>query len=667
MGSGRSIAFVLEESGFFRADPAVLSDLGARAFVGSRLTSFTQKSGINTFRLASYRPDTGGTDDIGTVMFGGVSLINHSCFPNASWVFNGNVNIVRTLRSVKVGEDLRISYDSSYTYVDTPTKQRRERFQRHYFFECDCPACTNGWGPSTPYHQFPAPEKAQFRETCIKLAEKVQNTWTQDEALENLLIAQISEMDKMGACDDPSRKPCIEFEKCMWALHALNWIRKDWTKFVLETCGFFTGEPADLETTSRFASLLVDFGYKACVNAFGLACYDPGSGLTIDIGIGIYGTASLVNHSCIPNCTYNIHGNFIIIRTLVPVVAGQELTITYDDSYTYITAPLEKRQHFLQGNYFFECKCLACENDWGPDTEASEFPVKGESRLRKKSIEIASKAENLAAYDPEVEAELLKQIAILDKFRNLSLPNSRPFVEFENAVWAAHVLEVSGFFGPQPSVLRDRDQLSFVCSRLTDFAQKAWVNSFGLARYRPDTGHTENIGTAVYASVSLINHSCIPNCSWVFNGSINIVRVLKSIKAGDDLGVSYHSSYTYPNVGVAERRQRFLDHYFFECQCEACVNGWGPDTPHQKFPLKEKSAFRQACLKTADMVFAAYEYNEAIENMLLLQIAQMDKILPLGEPNKKPFLECENCVRAAHTCNWMKHDWSTFVNPTYDV
>ncbi|CAG0898115.1 unnamed protein product [Cyprideis torosa] len=214
---------------------------------------------------------------------------------------------------------------------------------------------------------------------------------------------------------------------------------------------------------------------------------------------------------------------------------------------------------------------------------------------------------------------------------------------------------------------RSADQTAVVCSRLMDIFQKCWVNSFTVSHYRPDTGLSEDIGSAVYSTISLINHSCIPNCAWVFNGNVNIVRTLKSIRAGEEIRTSYNSFCTYFDTPADKRRTRYRGSYFFDCDCEACEKGWGPETEHRSFPSSGNKSFRRACLKTAAVAQATKEYRSEIERLLHFQIAHMDEMADTTsslKTDKKPCIEYELCVRAAHTCNWMKRDWSRFSNPS---
>uniref|UniRef100_A0A3B5AND1 Protein-lysine N-methyltransferase SMYD4 n=1 Tax=Stegastes partitus TaxID=144197 RepID=A0A3B5AND1_9TELE len=78
------------------------------------------------------------------------------------------------------------------------------------------------------------------------------------------------------------------------------------------------------------------------------------------------------------------------------------------------------------------------------------------------------------------------------------------------------------------------------------------------------------IATAMFPTLSLLNHSCCPNTSLVFStGTITVtVRAAKVISPGQEILHCYgpHSS----RMVTQERRRLLHDQYYFLCQCEAC-------------------------------------------------------------------------------------------------
>ena len=73
-------------------------------------------------------------------------------------------------------------------------------------------------------------------------------------------------------------------------------------------------------------------------------------------GTGIYPLASLINHSCRPNACFVFAGNELLVRTLAPIPAGTEITVSYVDSRR--VAPV-RHAHLLQAHDFL-CRCAVC-------------------------------------------------------------------------------------------------------------------------------------------------------------------------------------------------------------------------------------------------------------------------------------------------------------------
>lgn len=76
-------------------------------------------------------------DQLGMTFDPTVALLNHSCNPNAAIVFDGNIVSVRSIRDIKDGEQVTISYvDNTYKRAT-----RRSQLRDQYFFECRCEGC----------------------------------------------------------------------------------------------------------------------------------------------------------------------------------------------------------------------------------------------------------------------------------------------------------------------------------------------------------------------------------------------------------------------------------------------------------------------------------------------------------------------------------------------
>lgn len=88
-------------------------------------------------------PSQSETLEIGSGIYTGLSLINHSCDPSVVRHSYDNVCIVRAIRSIEEGEELFDNYGALYPVMDKALRQ--EHLEKQYFFTCACEACTNNW------------------------------------------------------------------------------------------------------------------------------------------------------------------------------------------------------------------------------------------------------------------------------------------------------------------------------------------------------------------------------------------------------------------------------------------------------------------------------------------------------------------------------------------
>lgn len=75
--------------------------------------------------------------DLGVGLYPQLSVLNHSCWPNCSSIFNGVMLEIRNIRNISKDEEIAISYSESML----PTMQRRQELNERYFFTCTCFLC----------------------------------------------------------------------------------------------------------------------------------------------------------------------------------------------------------------------------------------------------------------------------------------------------------------------------------------------------------------------------------------------------------------------------------------------------------------------------------------------------------------------------------------------
>jgi len=72
------------------------------------------------------------------------------------------------------------------------------------------------------------------------------------------------------------------------------------------------------------------------------------------VGVGLYPTVSLINHSCDPNADLNFFGDTVIVRAIRNIAEGEEICISYGPLFYEVKPKLRHSQ--LKGVYFFNCK-----------------------------------------------------------------------------------------------------------------------------------------------------------------------------------------------------------------------------------------------------------------------------------------------------------------------
>uniref|UniRef100_A0A6F9DTW6 [histone H3]-lysine(4) N-trimethyltransferase n=1 Tax=Phallusia mammillata TaxID=59560 RepID=A0A6F9DTW6_9ASCI len=89
-------------------------------------------------------------------------------------------------------------------------------------------------------------------------------------------------------------------------------------------------------------------------------------------------------------------------------------------------------------------------------------------------------------------------------------------------------------------------------------------NSFAIS----DEEMQADIGTGVYLSCSLLNHSCEPNCVAEFDQMRLNIRALRDIDQGEELLISYTDLF----APTCDRQEELMNVYRFQCKCVACTS-----------------------------------------------------------------------------------------------
>ncbi|KAM4693769.1 histone-lysine N-methyltransferase SMYD3 isoform 2-T2 [Discoglossus pictus] len=97
---------------------------------------------------------------------------------------------------------------------------------------------------------------------------------------------------------------------------------------------------------------------------------------------------------------------------------------------------------------------------------------------------------------------------------------------------------------------------------ILEYFGKVTCNSFTIS-----DGEMQDVAVGLYPSMSLLNHSCDPNCVIVFEGKCLLLRTVKEIPKGEELTISYIDVKMPTHMRQAQLQRQ----YCFMCNCHRCL------------------------------------------------------------------------------------------------
>ncbi|CAD6236997.1 GSCOCG00002095001-RA-CDS [Cotesia congregata] len=158
---------------------------------------------VNSFNIL----DTDMTS-LGVGIYLGPSILDHSCKPNATAIFEGTKLLIRTLCDLESLDWSKIFI----TYIDLlkDTKTRREELNQSYFFWCECERCNT---PETIEISAACPNKkctnpcSPMLENCDKCGEKITDEFV--DKFNEVCELSLYQLDQMQSTAYASRM-CLE-------------------------------------------------------------------------------------------------------------------------------------------------------------------------------------------------------------------------------------------------------------------------------------------------------------------------------------------------------------------------------------------------------------------------------------------------------------------------
>lgn len=159
--------------------------------------------------------------EIGAAAFATLSLLNHSCDPNVVRHYYSVNSAVRTIRTIRKGEELVDNY--GYHYAVMPKEERQRKLHNQYFFKCNCEACSKNWNLYPDLPTVPVPLTMSSVEQKIVINELHRLSKQYRKAFEAVLQANHSEavptlIEYLTYLDQNVRRPLRDYNDCQEAL-----------------------------------------------------------------------------------------------------------------------------------------------------------------------------------------------------------------------------------------------------------------------------------------------------------------------------------------------------------------------------------------------------------------------------------------------------------------
>lgn len=151
---------------------------------------------------------------------------------------------------------------------------------------------------------------------------------------------------------------------------------------------------------------------------------------------------------------------------------------------------------------------------------------------------------------------------------------------FRKSVMAAFLLQFiinHDFFTSQPDESVIFNKKVCIGSHILRQLQMLPCNAHEVSELQIDAAsiadsELKEIGSAIYATLSLLNHSCDPSVVRFSFGNACALRAIKKIKKGGMIIDNYGALYAVH--GLVQRQELVSSQYFFDCACQACQTGW---------------------------------------------------------------------------------------------
>jgi len=144
-----------------------------------------------------------------------------------------------------------------------------------------------------------------------------------------------------------------------------------------------------------------------------------------------------------------------------------------------------------------------------------------------------------------------------------------------------------------------------------------------------DRSGLQVIGSGIYPSVALLNHSCTPNCCAIQNMNKVELRPLRDMEANDELLITYVD----PISTSIERKSELKEKYNFVCKCADCAQRKNDSHYIAKLDHVSEEEASKWGERSGDLMDQIYRAKEsfnfaAMHQLSTTALAQLEKVFP---------------------------------------
>jgi len=198
-----------------------------KILVGGILLTHLQNLPCNAHEVAEVEiPATSVKDssqsEIGASAYGTLSLLNHSCDPNVVRNYFSNHAVVKTIRSLKAGDEILDNY--GYHYAVMARDERQRKLYNQYYFNCECTPCKSSWPMYASLSATPVPLPGTPPEQAKSIVSDFNKSSKQyKRAFDQVLAGKFSEslptlIDHLEFMDKNISRPLREYNDCQEAI-----------------------------------------------------------------------------------------------------------------------------------------------------------------------------------------------------------------------------------------------------------------------------------------------------------------------------------------------------------------------------------------------------------------------------------------------------------------